>query len=33
METVFVTLILLDFLVALHIVMRAKEIDADHEDF
>jgi hypothetical protein len=33
METVFITLILLDLLVALHIVMRAKEIDADHEDF
>jgi hypothetical protein len=33
METVFVTLLLLDLLVALHIVMRAQEIDADHEDF
>jgi hypothetical protein len=33
MQTVFITLILLDVLVALHIVLRAKEIDADHEDF
>jgi hypothetical protein len=33
MITVFVTLILLDLLVAVHIVMRAKEIDADYEDF
>jgi hypothetical protein len=33
METVFITLLLLDLLIALHVVTRAKEIDADHDDF
>jgi hypothetical protein len=33
METTFITFLLLDLLIALHIVMRAQEIDADHDDF
>ncbi len=33
MESIFVTLILLDLLIAIHVVLRAKEIDADYEDF
>lgn len=33
METLFITLLLLDLLIALHIFMRAQEIDADHDDF
>ncbi len=33
MESMLVTLVLLDLLIAIHVVLRAKEIDADFEDF
>jgi hypothetical protein len=33
METVFITLLLLDLLIAIHVVLKAKEIDPDYEDF